>query len=381
MGSRSWGILVLLAALALLLVRLLAPTTARPERARVSTEERNPEPSTAALVAASTDEVSPASATPQRDAREAVALRDTPPSAPIPSEVQRRELCVQLIDAWGAPVAGVSIGLLALQRSEERQRPSSQDERLTDADGRACFPLGLVTRWEGQIEVDLVRVVALLPLAQGPSVELEVGRPVPDELLLTLPPVGALVVHVFDPWHAPARNASVEAVISRADGGSWRASAEVTEGLARFPAVELDTRIELRPTTPDLRARGERIVLDGPSSPGETIEATLRFDTEWPTLKLRALEESGRPLAHATLGMRILHGRLSPQPGNPSTDGAGELRVLFLGQPTSEDLRELLLWTEKPPRLVRLTLPSELGWPTDLGDVILRPTAPGNVPP
>lgn len=142
MGTRSWGILVLLAgALALLLVRLRTPTTARPERARVPTEERNPEPRAAALAAASSDEVSPASAIPERDAREAIAQRDTPPSAPVTSRVEGRELCVRLIDAWGAPVARVSIGLLALQSSEERQRPSSQDERFTDADGRACFPL------------------------------------------------------------------------------------------------------------------------------------------------------------------------------------------------------------------------------------------------
>jgi len=379
MGSRSWGILLLLAgALALLLVRMLEPTTARPQRARVPTEERIPDSRAAVLVPSSTG-ASPSSATPARDAREAVVQRSTLPSVPRASQVGQPELCVQLIDAWGAPVAGVSLALFALQRGEGERRP--QSEALTDVGGRACFLATLVSQWAASTEVDLVRVVALLPLDERPALELDPRFSVPAELVLTLPPLGALVVHVLDPQGQPAERASVEAIFKRPGHPERHASAEVAAGLARFPAVELGTRIELRTSTPDLRARGTRLELDGPRAPGETVETTLRFDFEWPVLAMRVLDESGRPLARTSLGLRVLHGRLSPQPGQAVTEDDGTLRFVVYGQPRSEDLRELLLWTQRPPRFARLTLPGELGWPTDLGDVILRPNTSGNVPP
>jgi len=307
--------------------------------------------------------------------------RATPPPVPLPARgapappPPSGELEVLVRDERGQPVAGIALDLEL--RTVPYSSGPSQALPPTDADGRARIPLAWFAAPSWAVESYAYSLRARVPLRELPRIEFGSRTPGPGLVVLTLPMSGRVRVRVLDPQGAPVEDgAGVYAVLRGSGADSVPTSAEVRAGLAELPWVPLDATLELRAAYDDKRAESARLVLAGPTLPGEIMEGELRLGESWPTLRFRVLDERGMPLSTASLALRVALPPLSPQFGRATSSPEGWVEFQLLERQLVRAERLLELSVQQPvPRWGELVLPYELvrGAPTELGDVFLRP--------
>jgi hypothetical protein len=304
---------------------------------------------------------------------------------PLASEMG--SVLVSVLDANGLPAAGLPIGLWTKvddpaedsAPAEERRghgviRRVPTDQGVTDANGSVVLNYPMPTGLE--LPYFHTRIEPQLAFQEHSRSETGPGELPAPVVILRLPPTGTVHVSVVPAELAVRYASSVEA---RIDGQLGR-DAPVVEGEALLAFVELGRTLELQLTTAAMENRKRKTSVRGPEVPGEVVEVGLTLDI-WPTLRFRAGDEAGRPLAHATLAARIHHGRLWPQPGSARTDADGVAEFVVYGDARNDDAREFLLWSLSPPRLAQVWLPEVLETPTELGNITLQRVTPGSVPP
>jgi hypothetical protein len=332
----------------------------------------------------------------------ATGVRSPEPRSAPPSPKERAEedvLVVRVLDARGLAVAGVPVELgFATERDSNGGRVGVDQVHPVPRAlvRRALFPtdeLGLaripVSHFLATDPADLTFLgyVLRVRVPQREAVELDLGRavPAPGQVTLRLPPSGALRLSVRTADDRPAPDGSTVVAEARIAGETrFRSSAiaDVRDGVAVFPCVDLDAEFRLRGMYASVGGQSGERMLAGPTYSGETVEATLRLGVEWPRLRLRAVTESREPLATTRIEFRIVQAPRSPQSGGEWTDEAGTVELLVLGPQRSEFRHEIELWVLGPrSRRAMLLLPEELAYPTDLGDVVFRLAPPGSVPP
>jgi hypothetical protein len=278
-------------------------------------------------------------------------------------------LDVLVVDALGAPVAGVPIAWALSPERLAGMNPLGRAE--TDADGHARLEL-----WQTSADRVLRSYVvrADVPLRSAPQVESYPGPSSMRSVTLRLPPTGGLAVEETDARDEPVPRGAL--VTLRGYAGNAResvhATCDVVDGRAAFPLLDVGGELTLRVSWNDQGGRPAERVLAGPVA-GERLALAVRLPERWPRVALRALAADGTVLARTPLLVRITHAPLSPQVLARATDAHGRLVLEVLGEPHPRIPRRLELLHESARLGARVDLDFALEGTTELGDVRLQP--------
>jgi len=301
---------------------------------------------------------------------------------PVAPEADEEVLEVLVLDTAGRPVRGVPV--LAGPLIQPRPGWDTRPGRPTDADGRARIPMRLFAGPEleqpGRHNAVWVNVTAEDP----PLIDFGQAVPAVESVTLVLPAGGALELRVSEEDGTPVKSgASVEVAAYDRSGRRFGTLADVRDGRADVPWIELGLALELRAFANDQRTRPSeraRARLAGPRAAGETVRAQLALGLEWPEIAFRVLDEGGQPLVLRKLRAHVNEHPLTPQDGRCITDSDGRARLRVIGDHRSLYERTLELVPDDAPdeteeHGVTLVLPRVLvrGRATELGDLVLGP--------
>ncbi|MFO1078483.1 MAG: carboxypeptidase-like regulatory domain-containing protein [Planctomycetota bacterium] len=216
-----------------------------------------------------------------------------------------RELSVQVVDASGAPRAGIPV---AVRRQQPGRLVPEYDFQATSTEkprGVATF-LHLQRRFA---QGPGWHATFAFPCVPQPCVPIDESTPSSPPLQLVLPPTGSLrVVILGERGIAPDANDLRLEVTARANGeeqwnaGPWQHPYldERGQALVPFLGLGLDLTVTLK--------RGDRRIgsrrLPGPGSPGETVVCELGTTGDAPLARGRFVRRDGTPWPACTVTAR-----------------------------------------------------------------------------
>ncbi|MBL8898801.1 MAG: RNA polymerase sigma factor [Planctomycetes bacterium] len=243
-------------------------------------------------------------------------------------------LRLRVIDAAGAPVAGIEVAVRPLTPKGVPLQPIWK--MRCDTDGRASWQEAAATLGQSERALEATVLGFVGSLTPAPlSKELDLGA----EVLLQLPPCGRVLLRVVDPEGRPGREgyATLRSAVEESNdaSSSLRASSDlvpIRDGCSEFRYVQLG--IPLQATAHPVACLDGSIELEPLREADEFREAEMRFDRGLRSLKLRLTRARGEPLARAFFTMEVtsVHGRQST---GGTSGSAGELYLRVTG-PTEQ---------------------------------------------
>jgi RNA polymerase sigma factor (sigma-70 family) len=314
-------------------------------------------------------------------------------SSPLRLEVEtERIVSIRVVDAAGAPRAGVPVGLRP--RFEGRVGDCYQ-RGITNADGTCTFGRMESHRswWEGRRQIG---ASFGFPMNDPPILELDLEAEPRPSRELVLPPTGKVRVRVLGEDGEPlARSAFVGLAVSTshhaAESFTWVSAStwlESTRGEVSFDYVGLGLTLTAHLCVPGQTHRKTELRLAGPAVAGETIDATLRICPRHATLVGAFVEENGEPLTGLQIGVLRWQGatRRTGESDSFQLEADGRFRYVLDAAPLADrdDRIEVVSWLRSdgsdPRRMWSGTIalrgqtypPGE----HDLGQVVLQSTPP-----
>lgn len=278
--------------------------------------------------------------------------------------VPQRRVDVYVIDAAGAPVAGVPVGIADLAWSDA--------EALivrTDAGGRARFTG--ITHWlRRAAQPAMLGLVA--PLDPVPFV-----RELPEQpVTLRLAAHGRLRVHARADLAAGALAPDARPNLSAAPAkdvstGVLPAGLRVVDWEGELGPLQAGVPLVLAAELAHWQSRQLRLE---PLAPGEVRDVEVVFGAPQPLVVARVLGPDGAPRANARFELRLAD-RSGMSTGGAAaplaTDGAGRL-ALTDAELNGDDAWTFVLATPDGRESTSAPIPHPLGGYRDLGDLVLR---------
>jgi hypothetical protein len=247
-------------------------------------------------------------------------------------------LRVRVVDAHGAPCAGVPVRWSAESVEKPEERVNSGGAGTTGADGRAELSLLSLRylRWNEERfgGTHRVRTEIALALAEPVAADLGTDPTLHGEIVLVLPDIGSLRVR--------ARRADGTEVVDGATARAWGrprgtdengepiGSAAFAAGTAEIGLVGLGLTLRVNVTPDDHSCAPGRIELIGPTRAGERVDAAVTLGAERTRLVFRAVDELGAPLSGAELSGELQverAGRTRSGPTFRDVEAGGDGRV------------------------------------------------------
>ncbi len=234
-------------------------------------------------------------------------------------------LRVRVVGAARDPVPGVPV---VFRRDGSR----GESVGVTDGDGR--FVLRHSQAWRGSASVNAVRVHAIVPGGESLGADVDLAAPPPDDVVLTLPACGRVVVSLrdaqdrpLDPRYlgSPVAGLAVDDPspgpfpLARDEGASATAIVG-PDGKATFGAVMLGVSVTAR-------AGFARSALEpGPVVRRPEVAIVAREGVDDVVLAGKLLTEGGRPFASRGFAVDIRRGG-TPWNATGRTDDEGAFRI------------------------------------------------------
>lgn len=293
-----------------------------------------------------------------------------------------RTYAVRVVEHDGSPAAGVRVRILPASLGPSlgsHVHESLGTEVVTDAAGLATSDSDTI----GVPSGDDRTCTAFVREAVADWISTPVDPAASEVPTLRLPPTGVVNVRVacptpwvFEKCRVALLGQRFDALRSSTLDATQAVRALDAEGRAQFERVAVGSDFQLLALVPESRIRAS-ITVQGPRSPGETVEATISLFGERQVLLAALVDHSGRALADTEVGAVVFRGRrdgeLRDRSAKLTTDAEGRIALETVSTLGAAYENRLELLTTGHPRLsARVILPSILRGANDLGTIALR---------